>query len=96
MVADPRLMPFTFGITAGVVEPAGTKILRGVTVMVSVLLLVRPMNTPPAGAGAPKAIGYRTERPGATVAPVGKTIPLKLVRENVAGFATPAAVALTW
>jgi len=95
MLADPKLAPFTFGASKGVVAPAGMRMLAGVIVTFDGSLLVRARNTPPAGAGTPRAIGNGAETPGATLILAGKMIPLRFVSWKDADRARPAAAALT-
>jgi hypothetical protein len=51
IIADPIVMPFTFGADVAVEAPCGMKILVGPTVTFDGSLLVSVMNTPFAGAG---------------------------------------------
>lgn len=95
IVADPRLMPFTLGVTVGVVDPPGKKILFGVMVTVDGSLLASATYTPPAAAGTPRVTGNGVEPPGGGVIPACKMIPLKLISENTAGVPTPATDAVT-
>ena len=50
MVADPILIPLSWGWDAGAVEPPGIKMLAGETLTRDELLLVNVTVTPPAGA----------------------------------------------
>jgi hypothetical protein len=67
MVVMPILTPFTDGVVAGTVDPAGIKRVLGLTVAVSVLLLVSVTVTPPGGAGVPSVTGSGTDSSTPTV-----------------------------
>ncbi len=70
---DPMATPVTCGLAAGTCCPAGMKTLA-VTVAIAVLLLVKSMVTPPAGAGAVRLTTRLVDCPGATVTDAGRLI----------------------
>lgn len=74
IVADPRLIPFTFGCVAGLIEPALIETVAGVIVTLLLSLLVSVMATPPEGAGAERAIENDTDWPGPTTTFDGRTM----------------------
>ena len=74
MIADPILMPLSFGAEAVVVALCGMKMFVGVIVAFEGSLLVRVMNTPPHGAAPAKVTWNPTVSPGATVTLAGRRI----------------------
>ena len=75
MIADPMLTPVTVGARLGVDAFCGIKIFSGAIVAFDGSLLVRVMNTPPAGAAVPNVTGNGADWPGGTVTLAGKMIP---------------------
>ena len=74
IIADPLLMPFTFGADKAVVAPCAMKMLVGPTVTFEVSLLVSVIKTPFAGAGLANVTWNGAESPAATVTLAGKRI----------------------
>ena len=68
MIADPKLIPFTCGCVAGVVEPVAMNTLAGVTLTFDGSLLASVTVMPPAGAAAGSVIGNATDWPSPTLA----------------------------
>jgi hypothetical protein len=85
MVAEPMLMPLTCGCVAGVVAPAGIRMLGG-TVTLEASLLVNVTVIPPAGAGLDRVTANAADWPRPTVVfagmlmvPAGETETLAIV-----------------
>jgi hypothetical protein len=60
MAADPKPIPVNSGALANVVRPCKIKMFAGEMVALDGSLLLRPMNTPPDGAGCASVTGYAT------------------------------------
>ena len=75
MLADPTLLPLTFGGAFGAVAPSKIRMFCGLTVTDG-LSLLSEMKTPPLGAGCAKVTGKATVSPTRSVTLAGSTIPL--------------------
>src|SRR5450631_2600131 len=96
MVVDPKLMPFSFGCTAGVVCPARIVRLAGVTVALEGSLLDSVTVTPPGGAGAGKVTGNGTDCPTGTLVRFGRIIWPALLTMMLAVVSATFGSALAW
>lgn len=85
MVEVPKLMPFTSGWETGVVAPAATNTVGGVTVTFEVSLLESVMVTPPAGAPVTKLTSNGTDWPVPMVTFAGSLIAPNFVTVTLAG-----------
>src|ERR1039457_4349807 len=99
MVAEPKLMPVTFGCATGAVAPPGMNTVGGAIVALVESLLLKATTTPFSGAGTVRFTGNGKDRLGPTVRLPARLIApeeaARFVSVKTAGFATPAADALT-
>src|ERR1035438_4170041 len=100
MVAEPKLMPVMFGCETGAVAPPGMNTVGGVIVALVKSLLLKATTTPFRGAGTVRFTGDGRDWLGPTVRLPERLIvpeaPATFVSVKTAGFATPAADAVTW
>src|ERR1035441_2414845 len=99
MVAEPKLMPVTFGCATGAVAPPGMNTVGGAIVALVESLLLKATTTPFSGAGTVRFTGNGKDRLGPTVRLPARLIApeeaARFVSVKTAGFATPAADAVT-
>ena len=99
MVAEPKLMPVTFGCETGAVAPPGMNTVGGAIVTLVKSLLLKATTTPFSGAGTVRFTGNGRDWLGPTVRLPGRLMVPEgapaLVSVKTAGIATPAADAVT-